>query len=248
MVAKALGEIGDVELVEVSRQPEFRDASVPALIARHARQWRVERRWARHLGVSRRWFLSLGLLAVRMIQLLSSGTRRIRGRQNNIERALSAKHESVWRSAYEDRVDVLVVLEDDALLHANSASALREAVEYVMDQDLPNTFLDLAGGLAVKELRIRHVASPVGHSLVELSRPASNTTCAYLVGSSVLAGLAELTIRMPEVANLPSDWMINRYFIESPDQIRCFHAIPPAFLHGSRSGAVESSLRPHIAR
>jgi hypothetical protein len=158
---------------------------------------------------------------------------------------LSAKHELAWRSAYEDAVDVLVVLEGDALPHDDSVVALRNAVVPALRRsDAATVYLDLAGGLSRRELRITtdHVDGMDG--LLRVRRPATNTACAYVLGRAVLEELASSTILVPQTALLPADWMINRFFINAREgAVVCLHTDPPALTHGSMSGATPSSIR-----
>lgn len=249
LVAEALGPLGPVTLDEVWHQPPLGVLPWPELAARRVRQWKLERRWARRLGVGPRWLLSLGLLAVRLLQLLLPEARQRYGRQAFIELALTSKHVLAWRQAYEASADVLVVLEDDARAHPRSAEQLRSLVVHLQNaRNLDAVYVDLAGGLDARALRLQHLLEPVEHDLVRVAAGAANTSCAYLVAGRTVHRLAELSILSPEVARLPIDWLVNLAFLREdqlPDRERstCLHARPPALDHGSFTGAVRSSVR-----
>lgn len=249
LVASAMGTFGDVEVKEVWRQPELAPRASRELAARRLRQWALERQWASYLGVGRRWFLSSGLIALRLLQLLLPRERRRYGRQAFVELALTAKHDLAWRLAFEDGVDLLVILEDDARADESSANRIRRLVEIAeQEQALPRSFIDLAGGVSPKELRLAAVEEPRGDGIVSLHRASTNTTCAYALGQEVVAGLAGHVLRRPGDLSLPADWLINRFFMESVREPRetqtlCLHSRPHALVHGSATGAVSSSIR-----
>jgi hypothetical protein len=244
-VAGLLARLGTVDSTEIRKQPAPVAISARALSIRLVRQWHLERRWARHLGVSRRWVLSVGLLVVRLAQLSSSQTRSAWSRRANIELALSAKHELAWRDAMEADVDFLVVLEDDASIHGGSEHQFAAVADHLAHVDHTFAYIDLAGGLSQRELRVAHLqrATGSGH-LVRLERAAGNTACGYLMGREVVRLLAQMTITQPESARHPADWMINKFFIEHTSHpIECLHTQPPALDHGSMLGVVPSSTR-----
>lgn len=240
-VAAALSTFGGVEITELSRQPDMRPLSTRTVMARMLRQWRLERRWAAHLGVGPRWVLSAGLLLLRMLRLSSGAHRANASRQAFIELSLSAKHQLAWRQAAEDGVDVLMVLEDDARARPETNDRLHEVLT-AAGADLSRTYADLAGGLTSRQLRTDAVTRRVSGGAVELSKPSTNTTCAYLIGSEVIASLADRTTLEPQVGRLPADWLMNSTFMSAA--VRCLHASPTALDHGSFTGAVDSSIRP----
>ncbi|RYU13352.1 hypothetical protein [Nocardioides iriomotensis] len=242
-VATALGAFGDVEVRNIGRQPSLRSLPPAKVAARRVRQWRLERRWAHHLGAGRRWFLSAGLLLVRLAALSLPREQAKAGRRSFIELALSSKHQLAWRAAAEDRVDVLVVLEDDARVRPDSDERIRTVLETaIRDSDLARVYADLAGGISTSLLRTERVSRRISDGLVELSRPATNTTCAYLIGSTTIAALFDHVTLEPQSALLPADWLMNAAFIGNSD-VRCLHTSPTALDHGSFTGAVGSSIR-----
>ena len=248
-VKDALSEFGEVQVGEVSAQPATFRVGAKDLVLRSVRQWRLERRWARHLGVTPRWVLSTGLLGLRLLQLTLPGARRRASQRSFIELALSAKHELAWRRAYQDGADVLVVLEDDARHVGHSAEQIRALVRQARSEGaLEDTYVDLAGGVSTRELRIGHLEVPRDGGIVRLAKGTSNTACGYLVGRRALERLAALTIRDPASGRLPADWVLNLFFMEAANDadandIICLHSHPHALRHGSFTGDVASSIR-----
>ena len=249
VVADALAPFGDVAAAEVWRQPPLRELGSRAVARSRLRQWRLERRWAGYLGVRRRWVLSSGLLTVRFAQLLLPAQRRRAGRQVFIERCLAAKHALAWRDAYEGDVDLLAVLEDDARADSASTAKVRALVATAGQLgELSTSFVDLAGGFGLDELRLTQLAERLPDGVVRIARPASNTSCAYLLGRDVIAALAELTMSDPAVTELPADWIMNLCFLRleadpARQHIQCLHSAPNALSHGSFTGEVPSSIR-----
>lgn len=249
VVADALSDLGRVHVSEVARQPRPFGVGTRELGLRLVRQWRLERRWAGYLGVDRRWVLSSGLLLVRLAMLAGASSRSSASHRSFIELALSAKHELAWRRALEDRADLLVVLEDDARHDVHSLHRIRALLAQVRAEGaLENAYVDLAGGLSRRELRLERRELPRADGVFRLSRPASNTACGYLLGRRVVEGLAELTIREPSVNRLPADWILNRFFMDAATdtqrpEIVCLHSRPHALRHGSFTGDVVSSIR-----
>ena len=248
-MVEALSEFGTVHVREIWRQPPIVPVPVRALAARRLRQWWLERRWSTYLGVSRRWVLSCGLLGLRLLQLLSPGHRVRAGRQAAIELALTAKHALAWRTAVEDRIDLLVVLEDDARWRSDSQERIRDLVRIALAEgERGDTFVDLAGGVPLKTLRLGAVRDLRNDGVAVLSRASTNTTCGYALGAGLVEQLASLTASDPSAALLPADWLINHCFMalaeqDPPEPVLCLHSEPHALDHGSFTGSVASSIR-----
>lgn len=244
-VVAALDGLKSVDVQRIGYQPSPQPLLTRLVVARLLRQWLLERRWASHLGVPHRWVLSTGLLGVRLLQLASPARRARMRRQAFIELALSAKHQHAWRSAVEDGIDLLIVLEDDARAREDSRLRVADLVRLLVARaDPARTYADLAGGLSIKALRLEAVTSPFHDGVDALSKAATNTTCAYLLGSEVIRLLVDAVITNPGAAKLPADWLMNRAFMRSADRrVFCFHTRPTALEHGSFTGSVASSIR-----
>ena len=243
-LVRVLQDLGSVDQDEVWRQDTLVPVRAGDLARRRVRQWWLERRWSRYLEVSPRWFLSSGLLAVRLLQIGAPGHRRRAGRQAAVELVLTDKHVAAWKLARSRDVDLLVVLEDDARWRDDSEALVRALLAHAAAGNRTGeAFIDLAGGLAVEALRLGHVRKPVGAGVVE-SRPATNTTCAYGVGRDVVGAWVARVEGDHRLAQHPSDWLINRMFMEAEQPVLCLHSEPTALDHGSFVGSVPSSIRP----
>lgn len=247
-VVDAVQTYGDVHVVDAWRQPRERSVQTREIVSRRVRQWRLERQWARHVGVGRRWILSSGLLMLRLAELCRRDTRAAASRQAFIELSLSAKHVLAWRNAFEDGVDVLIVLEDDARTRSGSRDSIRRLVHAVSTQGLGETYADLAGGLDLTALRLDHLVEPLEDGVAHLRLAATNTACAYLVGREVIALLATESILCPASVRLPADWLMNRDFMLAAQRgdavpVRSVFSRPYSLSHGSLTGAVPSSIR-----
>lgn len=246
-VREVLEEYGEVEYVEVSRQPVVIPVPLVRVAARRLRQWWLERRWAAYLGRRRRWILSTGVLALRLLELLSSGRRAVAGRRAFVENVLTDKHYAAWRFAFDRGLDALLVLEDDARAHPETATRLHRALDVALHgDDLANTYFDLAGGLSRRDLRLEHLVVPAAPGVLRISRAATNTTCAYLLGSEVVSLLVAHGSLYPEAARLAVDWYVNAAFLDGTTRgvpVRCLHAEPTVLDHGSTTGHVRSAVR-----
>jgi hypothetical protein len=177
--------------------------------------------------------------------LLNPSRRAQSSRQAFIELALSAKHQHAWHAAAEDGVDVLVVLEDDARVRDDSGTRVQGLVRLLAARgDLARTYADLAGGLSVKALRLEGVSSELEPGIDTLSKVATNTTCAYLLGSEVVSLLVDAVVTNPGSAKLAADWLMNSAFMGTEaGRVLCVHTRPTALDHGSFAGSVPSSIR-----
>lgn len=248
VVVDALRPFGKVEATEVRRQPPFAPPATRVVAARYVRQWRLERRWAAYLGVGRRWFLSTGLLALRLIQLITSSSHGAAAKRRAfIELALTSKHELIWKLAAEDGIDLMLVLEDDARALAESIERIRTVVKLAAEEGcLSDVYVDLAGGVSRRAIRLDRFTETYTDGIVTVRRPGTTTACAYLAGSSVINLLADMAVLDPSASRLPADWLINQAFMSNRQQVpslTCWHADPPLIAHGSTTGIVKSSIR-----
>ena len=247
VVTAALQEFGTVRTSDVWRQPDRLPIDTSELIARRFRQWQLERRWARHTGVSRRWVLSTGLLLLRLAQLSGASRRESASRQAFIEHVLTSKHVQAWQAAFSDDVDALVVLEDDARTDDGSPGRLRDLVQAAGRLgEVEHAYLDLAGGLELRQLRLDGLTESVGSGVLRLNPAATNTACGYLIGRHVIEALLQQVVSRPEGYRLPADWLLNASLMAAasgPTKVLCLHADPPPLTHGSLAGSVVSSVR-----
>jgi hypothetical protein len=241
-----LSEFGSTDVEEIWRQPEYSPLPSALIARRLVGQWQLERDWAAYLGVGRRWVLSSGLLTARLLGLLLPRRRTRHSRRMFIELCLSDKHRLAWQRAVADDVDLLVVIEDDARLKPDTVLRMRALLPHLLEQDSDAaTYVDLAGGLDRRELRVRHVETPGVAGTIRLSKPATNTTCAYVVDRSLMRMLVDHNQDVGHGYVPPSDWLINRAFMDTDGgtSVICLHTEPPVLSHGSLEGLVLSSIR-----
>lgn len=243
----AMGDV--VTLFEVSDQPPLRSDVDRQELARWAdKQWELEARWRRYLGRDsslRTLKARLGKKFWHVRHALNSRRMHETWRSRQIENFVASKHIIAWRHFLSSTSSVLVVLESDATLLAETRAELLRFLKGV-DRAQP-VYINLAGGLESSALGIADLRVAFDHGAWRYERAVSNTSCAYLVTRPMAELLLNHLADNPSDAVLGIDWIFNGVFLANAlavPPIACFHADPPVVGHGSRLGLTQS-WHPH---
>jgi hypothetical protein len=221
--------------------PELAKAQV---LAGHVAERRLERQWLKYLAATD--YQRLGLSARHLVRRVrdflpsepSSLTRLL-----NIELA----HRSLWTSALDSRAPWALILEDDGWVE--DVDDFTEGLEGLINQPRPPAFVNLSASYSPKQLRIDRLLRSAAsswegrrpRSILESTRPVTNTVCAILYSVEYLKQLVAAWDAEPLFPVVPIDWKMNRILMN-------FHESSQFPSHGCwfvESGPViQGSMRP----
>lgn len=245
-VIEGLSAAGEVnEVIEIHEQPPLE----PRIPTRELLEWRqsqgqLEKRWRAHLDRSSIWIDQASILNQVIYQSRLGFSKDFLSRQSmarQVEKAVTAKHVASWQSFVESYHDVLIVMESDATTTDLLIPALK-TVKRAMQDDQP-TYVNIAGGLDARDLKIDHLMHGSMPGFVSFSRPVTNTSCAYVMNREFAHPLLSFLTDSPKSTDLGIDWLFNAFFLElmaKDASVRCLHADPPALIHGSMAGVTRS--------
>lgn len=239
----AAGEVNEV--IEIHEQPPLE----PRILTEELLEWRrfqgqLEKRWRAHLDRSSSLMdraSTLNQVIYRAKLGLSRDFLRRQSMARQVEKAVTAKHVASWQSFLDSHHVVLIVVESDATTTDLLIPALK-TVKKAMQDDQP-TYVNIAGGLDVRDLKIEHLMHSSIPGFVSFSRPVTNTSCAYAMNREFAQRLLSFLTESPQSRELGIDWLFNALFLElmaEDASVTCWHADPPALIHGSLAGVTRS--------
>ena len=228
---------------EVYQQSPFlQTPDLTELVRWRTRQASLEEEWAHYLGRPR---ARMGIVAGRTWFIVS-----IRASQSAVQKAwcvrqvekfVTAKHVRAWREFLASTEDELLVLETDSVLTDHTDEVMEAIAAHPMRRP---RYVNLAGGLELRDLGIDHLASgPAGEHdhLTRFSRAVTNTSCAYVINRAMAQVALDHVGARPQDEELGIDWLWNAIFLANQESdIQCLHAQPPAIIHGSIQGLTKS--------
>jgi hypothetical protein len=160
---------------------------------------------------------------------------------------ISLGHAKLWSQALESKTDWVLILEDDAspIEISTTHDQLVRLIDFlaVSTKQTPNVYCDLSLSFNSAQLGIEVSGQPVlvlGDQVLHgVSRPFSNTVCAVLMSRPMLQSLSEAVqdyIQSPAWGYLPIDWLVNKFFLESPGKLEptsFFNLEPGLFIQES---------------
>jgi hypothetical protein len=166
-----------------------------------------------------------------------------------IEQALTDKHIRAWSMFLDSDADILIVLEDDAVIPHDTVPRVRALFRSELNASERPFYVELAGGFRLSELCPPEDLREVGPGLVRTRVPFGNTTCGYALSRALAAEmLTELTWK-PRLRHIGPDWLVNellmRIHVRTP--VDCVHTEPTILGHGSFLGTHESHIQPRPA-
>ena len=244
--------INGTDLVEVSEQADFSQKIFLSQLFRHLlMQVRIEDLWRTYRGkqsVISRLKAGINFFYRILLLLVRPKIRRREWRIREIEIILSLKHLTSWQIFQQSDASQLLVLENDAAWIEDESKEIPQLLELLTGTS--PTYLNLAGGLNLKELGIELLIetldeSPRKNSLT-FSKPITNTSCAYAVNRPLVNSFLSHIENFPEQKSLGVDWLINGVFLKMTDNsidVTCVHSWPPILHHGSMTG-ISNSWHP----
>jgi len=170
-------------------------------------------------------------------------------RSQLVEQVLTDKHVRAWTDFLDSPADVLLVLEDDAVIPDDAAARLRTVLGDARLDPGGLLYLDLAGGFPLRKLCEPDTLVRLDGGIVRTGVPFGNTTCGYALSRPLAAKMVtELTWR-PDLRRVGPDWLVNellmRIHVRTP--VDCVHTEPTILGHGSFLGTHESHIQPRPA-
>lgn len=145
----------------------------------------------------------------------------------------------------EAEADVLIALEDDALIPENAAEQIATLFSDARIDVGQSIYIDLAGGYPLRKISRPDAVQRLGGGLVRTEVPFGNTTCGYALTRPLAAKmLSELTWD-PHLRELGPGWLVNELMmrIHPRAPIACFHTEPTILGHGSFLGTYPSEIQ-----
>lgn len=151
-------------------------------------------------------------------------------------RNISFNHVTAWGDGYDNKINFLIVLEDDADTKnlPRDFDKILNILERIPISVRESVILDLSESYTLKELGIEHLVdysykdSDFLNDVFFLKRPSTNTLCAVLYGSAVLQSLVAYTNgRGRKYINfgIPIDWVLNAWMTQNFKKRTLFKAI-----------------------
>lgn len=163
-------------------------------------------------------------------QSLASGT----------EQIITAKHLDGWLLASSLDVEWLIVLEDDALVSPESDFRVTQLFQFLKTLN-PNrsSYIDIGGGFSPEILGVEYYPSLSNHFQTVVP-PAGNTACAYVLSRAGISRFTQAFANRAQLSSIGVDFAINAILCEVSSDFAVFHQRPPALVHGSMNGFLES--------
>lgn len=130
---------------------------------------------------------------------------------------IELSHRTLMDTGLETSADWVLVLEDDA--YAKNVVDLAAGIRGIIKSDSMVDFVNLSQSFSLDEIRVRHLLSPgtglkwrgtSARTVLEASKPATNTVCAILYKRKFLELLMSELKSMPMEPVVPIDWRLNQ--------------------------------------
>jgi hypothetical protein len=242
----------DVKLTEVAYQSEIKPHSRLMVFVREIIQYKLNLDWFRYRLLKPpfllRYIASFFKSALKKSNvMLCGGGGGSLAHPSAVEIALTSKHIRAWEVFLETGGDFLICFEDDVVFKDDSIQRTLDLLNYIsQDNENKSTYIDLAGGCELQELKIDKLESYREKYFRYYNKPVTNTICGYLLSRTLVACFHDQLLRRPWLRLIGADWMINSLLIlldKSRIQCNCMHSDPTIFKHGSVTGEYTSWIR-----
>lgn len=201
----------------------------------------MERRWLRYLSAPRSQRLGVGAR-----HLVSRGRGIFRENPSSLTRLLNIEfaHLSLWRAAVESGAPWALILEDDGW--TEDVVDLTAGVMGLMGESRPPAFVNLSSSFSPRQLRIERLlrtgrCSWQGRrtrSILESTRPVTNTVCAILYSVTFLEQLLTAWDSLQVFPVVPIDWKLNQVLMTLQESSQfpshgCWFVEPGPVIQGS---------------
>jgi hypothetical protein len=245
-LASELG--GEVREFHWQPDPSFADSTLVERFRVSRFSERLHRQHLRFRG-RRRPPVTLGVSLREVVRCL---TRRDGGqpfRSQLVEQVLTDKHVRAWTDFLDSPAEVLIVLEDDAVIADDTAARLRSVLGDARLDPGGLLYLDLAGGFPLRKLCEPDRLLRLDGGMVRTGVPFGNTTCGYALSRPLAAKMVTELAWRPELRCVGPDWLVNellmRIHLRTP--VDCVHTEPTILGHGSFLGTYESHIQARPA-
>lgn len=193
---------------------------------------RASREWG-----NRSWLNAIKQILVFEFQTTLKGRSQLSISQEHlfVVEILTEKHVRAWTSALDDSIDVLLVLEDDAILEDHATPVLSQAFGYIRHS--APTFINLSKGNSLAGYAKEYIVENPNENWFKLK--AADTACAYMVNRAGLKLLAEHYLKRSETAVIGADFVITDALLRN-SEFEVLHSESPPFTNGTLFGVFES--------
>ena len=234
----------EVSITEVSFQPDVKPHSIAMAFLRDVMYRKLDREWHQYRLLKPLTLVRdiVGFLKGSIIKYIVERKSMGASWQKNsaIEVILTEKHIRAWGRFLDSGADFLICFEDDAVFKDDSVQRIRDLLGLLTQRKLDSrSYVDLAGGCKLDELRIDNLESSQDTSFRFYSKPVTNTACAYFISRPLVSTFHATLTRRPWLRLLGADWMMNSLFVAMANdgmECVCMHAAPTIFKHGSITG------------
>ena len=238
-----------VETREFVEQPELSPAvDRKALLHLDGQQRSLERRWRAYLGqhgMARNIASTIGRLVFWVRLHLSHRFAQDSWRAAQIQSFVTMKHITAVRDFADSVAGTFVCLESDVVTLDDSEARFVNFLQDFCSGPTTESLIDvaqywnLAGGRDLRQLGVEHFRRRTASGFSEFDPSVSNTAAQYACNQPFARQFLEFIDAEPEVTEFAIDWVMNTFFMSSA-AVRCFHAEPPMFGHGSMLGVTTS--------
>jgi GR25 family glycosyltransferase involved in LPS biosynthesis len=163
-----------------------------------------------------------------------------------IEVVHSDEHVRAWTTFIQSDAEFLICFEDDAVFKMDSSQRVFDLIHQLSESvGSGPIYIDLAGGVLLDDLKIDKLESNHDASFRYYSKPVTNTACVYLMNRSLILLFHSILAQRPWLRLIQVDFMMNKLFMileELEIEVKCMHAEPTIFKHGSATGEYSSTL------
>ncbi|MCR8538756.1 MAG: glycosyltransferase family 25 protein [Prochlorococcus marinus CUG1439] len=159
-----------------------------------------------------------------------------------IESFVTKKHIKAWEHFLKSKKEIMVIFEDDAICKKDTEKRLKEIFVRSKSLDFNNFFVDLAGGLNLKDVIPAKRIKKYNDEFILLEGIYTNTACSYLISRNLIQLLYKEYQETKLNNYFPIDHLINKLGLEinKTQNILSMHFHHPLFTHGSFKGKIKS--------
>jgi hypothetical protein len=238
-----------VKIREYVEQPELSPAvDRTTLLHLDSQQRSMERRWRVYLGqgsMARDIAAAIGRAVYGVRLHLSNRFAQNAWRAAQIQSFVTKKHLAALRDFASSGADTFVCLESDVVTLDDSEVRFSGFLQDFRGGPTTESttgvaqYWNLAGGRDFRQLGVVHFRRRTADGFSEFDPAVSNTAAQYACDQPFARQFLAFVDAELEVTDFAIDWVMNAFFISSI-AIRCFHAEPPIFGHGSMLGVTTS--------
>tara|TARA_A100001011_G_scaffold303316_1_gene317281 strand:+ start:1056 stop:1877 length:822 start_codon:yes stop_codon:yes gene_type:complete len=157
-----------------------------------------------------------------------------------IESLVTKKHIKAWKHFLKSKKEIMVIFEDDAICKNDTEKRLKDFIFKINDFDFDYIYIDLAGGLDLKDVIPARMIKKSNYEFLLLDGIFTNTACSYLINRNLIKLLYKEYHKSKLNRSFPIDHLINKLGLKIKQNIISIHFHNPLFTHGSFKGNIKS--------